>query len=330
MGFITIIPVENTFLRVFDKPLKIRLNKKVIDFNYAHLSPFNNGGHLSFQANDKIYVWYLDAPLEGKNAVQIPEGYLLYRFFKERQNAILLLPRKDSLIALVICQGELRAQVTLQDSIHQDHSIDLLKREYSLVNPELIRLEPTARIAVKPADLLAFAHTDLKPAELLEKAVALAKGPMIAALLITAGFTLYQQTRLESVSAEKRGYLSRLKQGNAPLLSSLDRVREQSGYWQEFIAREQAYPDFYLLLAQLAEVVKRNGGYLNSVDFSDNHITVWAGLKSSEASIIKGLLATNLFLEVKLLNSTRDSIKPDYNLYNLAITLRPRQKGAVL
>ena len=73
-------------------------------------------------------------------------------------------------------------------------------------------------------------------------------------------------------------------------------------------------------------MVLRHGGYLNNVEFADNHLTVWTGLKSSEAVIIKDLLATNLFLEVKLLSSVKDPTKPEFNLYNLALTLRPSAK----
>jgi hypothetical protein len=327
MELITVIPLEKTFLRVFDKPKNIRLNKQVIEFNYAHLSPFKQRGHLYFQADDKIYIWYLAQPLNRKNSVQVPEGYLIFRFFRERKNAVILLPRNDSLNVLVIVNGELRAQTTLPPLSDQEHSLDLLNREYALHNPEMIRLETTSRFNVKPADLLLFAHFELKPAEMLEKAVALAKGAVIAALLITAGFTLFQSTRLAGISKEKSSYLDHLKRDNAPLQASLDQVREQSVYWRNFIASEQTYPNYYLLLSQFTEVIRRHGGYINNVDFSDNRITVWTGLKSSEAAIIKDLLATGLFLEVKLLASSKDVARQDFNLYNLAITLRPQHKG---
>ena len=325
MGFITIIPLEKSFLRVFDKPKKVRLNKQVIEVNYAHLSPFKNGGHLFFQTESSIYLWYLPEPVD-TSCINIPEGYLLYRSFRERREAMVLLPRNGALNALVIGGGELRAQATLQNAADPAQSLDLLKREYSLQSPEQIRLEPTARFSVRPADLFAFAHFELNPSLLLEQTVALAKVPIIAALLITAGFTLYQSNRLESRAAERKQQLERLKRENGPLQASIEQLRDQGAYWQDFIAREQAYPDLYRFLSRLTEVVLRHGGYLNNVEFADNHLTVWTGLKSSEAVIIKDLLATNLFLEVKLLSSVKDPTKPEFNLYNLALTLRPSAK----
>lgn len=321
MGLVTIIPLEKTFLRVFDKPKKVRLNKQVIDVNYGHLSPFKNGGHLYFQTGNAICVWYLPQAPE-KNSIHIPEGYLLYRYFQGRGDAIVLLPRDGALNALVIARGELRAQATLQQGGDEARALDLLKREHSLQNAEVVRLEAGARFSAKPGDLFAFAHFEANPSALLENLVELAKVPVIAALLISAGFTLYQQSRLESIAEEKKVRLQRLKRENGPLQASLDQVREQGAYWREFIAAQQGYPDLYRVLAQLAQVVQKHGGYLGNVEYSDNRLTVWTGLKSSEAAIIKELLATGLFQEVKLLSSVKDSVKPDFNVYNLAITLR--------
>ena len=326
MGFTTTVPIEETFLRIFDKPRKVRLNRQVIHFNYAHLSPFQNGGMLFFQADQKIYVWYFAKPFAGRNVVAIPEGYLLLRNFQDRQNAIVLLPRKNSWNALVIARGELLAQVTFQITASLEHSLDLLRREYSIVDAELVRLDPNARFRVKPADMAAFAHFEFNTGKLFEKSVALAKVPVMAALLIVAGFTFYQSMQLDAANSRKKSYLDALKLANAPIQATLERVRDQNDYWREFINREQAYPDFHRILSQAADAVVRHGGYLNMVEFAENRLTLWVGLKSSEAEIIKDLLSTGYFQEVKLLSSTKDSAKPDFNVFNLAITLR-RQKG---
>lgn len=327
MGLCTIIAVEDTFLRIFDKPKKVRLSKQVIDFNYAHLSPFKNGGHLYYQADARMYVWYLKQPLAAKNTIHIPEGYLIFRFFRDRRNAVILFPRNGVQNALVISNGELVAQVTLQGSLGQEECLDLLRREYSLKDTELIRLEATARFPFKLMDLPLFAHLEFSPGNLLEKTVALAKIPIIATLLITSGFTCYQVNRLEGKVADKKAYLARLKRENAPVQSALEDIRDQNGYWRNFIAREQAFPDFHRCLAQLSDVVARNGGYLNIVEFTDNRLTVWTGLKISESALVKELLATGLFLDVKLISSTKDGSKPDFSIYNLSITLKPAAKG---
>ena len=147
------------------------------------------------------------------------------------------------------------------------------------------------------------------------------------ALLITAGFTFYQANRLESAATKRKLRLERLKRENSPLQTSLEELREQSAYWRDFIAKEQAYPDLYRFLARLTSVIHGHGGYLNNFEYADNRLTIWAGLKSSEAVIIKDLLATGLFEEVKLLSSAKDFSKPDFNIYNLSIILRSSHAG---
>jgi hypothetical protein len=326
MGLLTIVPVEETFLRVFDKPQKVKLTKQVIDFNYAHLSPFKNGGHLFFQADDKIYVWYLNRPLAGTNKVQIPEGYLILRQFRQRPEVFVIIPRETSLNLIIIKQGKLVAQLTMQGAKADAHLLDQLKREFSLANPEIVTLEKTAVFSAKPADILAFAHFEFKSTDFFDKAVAVATPPLIVILLVTAGFTMYESRRLDGVLVEKRGRLAALKKENASVQGSLDKVREQSAYWREFIARELLYPDFYLCLAQIAELMRKQGGFINTVEFNDNRITLWIGLKATESVIIKELLATGLFQEVKLVSSNKDAGKGDVFLYNLSLTLNRQQK----
>ncbi|MEI6206356.1 MAG: hypothetical protein WCP20_06215 [Desulfuromonadales bacterium] len=323
MKRIQIIPIEKTYLRVFEKPPKVRLTRQVITFNYGALSPYPGGGHLSCQTATGIFVWYLKNPLTAGMTIQIPEGYLVWRFFKDRTNALVLIVRQGVLSVMVIQNGTLRAQVTRAADEGEAQTLDLLQREYSLQNAEIIRLSPTVTFNVKLHDMITFADVQLKPSNLLEQCVALLKAPLIAMLLITSGFYIYQENRLESYYADKTKYLARLKRENADLQSSLEDVREKTAYWRDFIAKEQIYPDYYQILSGLTDVVKRHGGYLNMVEYNENRLTVWTGIKSSEASIIKELLATGVFQEVKLLASTKDSFKPDFNLYNLSIILRP-------
>lgn len=323
MNLIKIIPIEETYLRVFEKPPKVRLTRQIISFNYANLSPYPDGGHLSAQTAESIFVWYLKQPILSGMTVHIPEGYLVWRFFKDRINALVLIPRKGLLSILVIQSGVLRAQVTRAAGAGEEQALDLLKREYSLLDVEVIRLSQTVSFKVKPHDIITFADIQLKPADLLEQFVSLVKVPLIAMLLITSGFYIYQEKRLESRYEEQTQYLARLKRENGDLQSSLEEVRDKTAYWSSFIAKEKAYPDYYQALSSLTDVVQRHGGYLSMVEFADNRLTGWAGIKSSEAAIIKDILATGVFQEVKLLSSTKDPGKPDFNLYNLSIILRP-------
>jgi hypothetical protein len=323
MNLINIIPIEETYLRVFEKPPKVRLTRQIISFNYSNLSPYPDGGHLSFQNSSSIFVWYLKKSLSTGITIHIPEAYLVWRFFKDRANVLVLISRKGLLSVLVIKNGELSAQITRTAGEDEAEVLDLLKREYSLQDVELIRLGSTATFKAKLGDMLSFADFDFKPVNLLEQTVALLKAPLIASLLITSGFYLYQEARLESYYSEKTEYLARLKRENANQQSSLEDVREKTTYWRDFIAKEQIFPNYYQILSGLTDVIQRHGGYLNMVEYAENRITVSTGLKASEAIIINDLLATGLFQDVKLLSSSKDPGKADFSLYSLSITLRP-------
>jgi hypothetical protein len=324
MKFIQILPIEETYLRIFDKPPKVSLTRQIISFNYGSLSPYSSGGHLSCQSADSIFVWYFKQPLLSGMTIYIPEAYLVWRFFKDRTNALILMPRKGLLSIMVIQNGSLRAQVTHAAGEGEAQFLDLIKREYSLHNVEVIRLEPTVRFVVSPRDLLTFVDLKLDKTRIMEQSVALVKGPLIAVLLITSGIYLYQESRLESLYAEKKGHLAQLKRENGDLQTSLEEVREKTSYWNDFIAKKQAYPDYYQTLSRLAEVVQRHGGYINMVEYSENRFTVGVGVKSSESLVMKDLLATGLFQEVKLLSATKDISKPDIFIYSLTMVLNSK------
>lgn len=327
MKFIQIIPIEETYLRIFEKPAKVRFSKQVVSVNYGSLSPFTGGDHLFCQYDAALFVWYLKEMADKEAFIHIPEAYLAWRFFKERKNALILLPRKGFLSFLLIQDGVLRAQIIRNTCEGEGEVIDLLKREYSLNQVEIIRLAPTVTFKISLHDLVTFADIDIKPTNLFETTISLLKIPLIAALLITSGFYMYSDMQLESHFVERKKYLAKIKLENGDLQSSLEQLREQSSYWRDFISKEQAYPDYYQLLAALTNLVKQNGGYLNMVEYTDNRMTIWTGLKTSEAEIIKKLLATGLLQEVKLLSSVKDSSKPDFQLYNLSIIIRARQLG---
>ena len=326
LGLVALIPVEESYLRVFDKPKKVRLNRQVIDFNYADLSPFKNGDFLFYQTESKIYLWYLKHSLADSAKTHIPEGYLQYRTFRNRKEAVILQPRGGAVNALVIKGGELLAQLTLRGESRREQILQLLKREFTLQEPEMITLEEAARLSISIPDITAFTHIEIKPLELLEKAVALLKVPLIVFLLISAGFTIYESTRLEAAVEAKKRTLASLKRENGPLITTIEQQRGQNRYWQEFISRERNYPDYYSSLTRLTSLIKKQNGYLHNVEFNDNRFTIIAGLKVTEAVIIKELLATGIVEDAKVVTSVKDATKPDYSIYTLSLTLRPRQK----
>lgn len=329
MNFVNIIPIEETYLRVFEKPPKVRFTREIITFNYGNLSPYSGGGHLSAQTGTSIIVWYIKQPIPTGITIHLPEAYLVWNFFKDRINALIIISRNGHISVLVIKNCELCAQITRTTDVDDAEVLDLLKREYSLQNAEIIQLASTVRFKIALMDLITFADIKFKPTNLLENIVALVKAPLIAMLIITSGFYIYQELRLESYYAEKSAQLASLKRENADLHSSLEDLRGKTAYWQSFIAKERAYPNYYQVLSSLTEVVQRHGGRLNSVEFSDNRLTVGAAAKSSEASLIKDLLATGVFQEVKLLSSSKDSGKTDFHIYNLSIILRPLASEAL-
>jgi len=327
MAFLQIVPILDTYFRRFEKPPKVRLNKQVVHFNYAHLSPFKGGHYLYFQDDSSIYIWYVANPLTTSTLVYIPEGYLIYRFFRHRGNALVLRNDANKTTVLAIKDGQLEAQITT-GSTHGHHDvIDRICREYSLKTPEVIQLDLTASFPVKLFDIVSFTHLEFKPSQFFEDALNLLKIPITAILLISSLFIFYQEHLLQAELENSTRQLRNLKHQNQELLAPIDQLRDSNASWADFINKKMVYYSFYRYLSELSNVVDKNSGFINSVDFTDNHFTVWTGVKASETVIIKSLIDTGLFQDVKLISSTKDGSKPEYILYNLELTLKPLRGG---
>jgi len=75
--------------------------------------------------------------------VNIPEGYFIYKQFKHQKNAIVIVRKENYVIVSVLKDGELLSQFTLSSNlaVNLKDRIELLKKEYSLKNPEVIEID---------------------------------------------------------------------------------------------------------------------------------------------------------------------------------------------
>lgn len=321
-----IVPLEATFYVALSRTHRTRLKRDVIELNYGHFSPFKAGTLLYRYTPEQLMIWFTELPNQSKQFL-IPECYLIYRQFRDKNQAIITLTRNGKINLLVIKQQRLVAALTVQSDHHSLPTIlERLKREHALDNPELLTLTPDVRFTAGARDIIGFIHQHIRPSQLLSTTMDALKLPITLALLVSAGFVYYGEYRLEQTLTEKKAELAQLKKNNAPIQANLERLREAGDHWQTFAATEGLYQGFYFYLAKLAEVIDTNGGFINHFDFTEGRISLWTGLKSSEATIIKELLATGLFQDIKLLGSNKDSSKPEFVQYNLELKLKSNQQ----
>ncbi|NPA54307.1 MAG: hypothetical protein GXO21_06535, partial [Aquificae bacterium] len=98
--------------------------------------------------------------------------------------------------------------------------------------------------------------------------------------------------------------------------------QEKKEFWDTFIKREFRYPLAPKVIAKTAKVIYSHDGFINSVSYSPNLVSLIVGLPKKREGFIKNLLKTNLFKDVKILTSSPDRYSKDYEILDLELYVK--------
>ncbi|HDL01417.1 MAG TPA: hypothetical protein ENH23_04210, partial [candidate division Zixibacteria bacterium] len=139
LGYFTeIIPSGETYFISRTVP-DTKLTKEIVQLNYGSLSPYKNGDILFFKDEGKVYIWFTKNKLPAKK-VSIPEGFLLFKAYDNKNEAIIILRKADSYNIVVVRNKIFLTQVSKINAEPDTQFIEMLKKEYSLKNPEVVTI----------------------------------------------------------------------------------------------------------------------------------------------------------------------------------------------
>ncbi|HIE58636.1 MAG TPA: hypothetical protein EYH43_06625 [Persephonella sp.] len=321
---INIITVEDTYFVFVQKPQNVKLSKEAIFLNYKHLSPFKNGDLIYLQTKNSIFIWFTKNKLSNKNKVYIPEGYLIYKSLKTKKEAIGITEKtKDTYILSVIKNNLLLSQIIVKNS-NLNQKILFLTKEYSLKNPEKIDI-PISKLNLSFTDILLFSNFSFKKEELYKSTLKTISLPISIFVILQTIFFFLMSQHLEEKIKEKTDYLNKLKEQTKDTKKLLYLLEEKKQFWETFLKTEKKYPSIYYVLNEIAKVISSKNGYINSLEFNENVITLWAGLKAGDTSLVNDLLKTGVFKEVKIISSVKDRHKDNYEIINMEIYLKEKR-----
>jgi len=323
-NLIEIIPVEDTFFVVAEKPPDVWLSKEAIELNYKHLSPFKEGDMISYQTKEKVFIWFVRYPLVSEKKLFIPEGYLIFKRLKDYREAIGVY-RKDELTAVsVVKDGSLLSQMVFRhEYLHE--KMELLEKEYSLISPEIIEIAPSMlKISLK--DILNFANFSFEKEKILESFIEYLTVPLVFTFFFVTAFNVGLKKYLENLKVEKQMELQNLKKKNKDVRELVYELQEKSSFWKKFLKNEIKYPDFHFILGGFLKAVKKNKGYVNYFEMNGNQISAWIGVRTGDTTVVNDLLQTGIFKSVKIVSSVKDRKKEGYDILNLEILVKGTEK----
>ncbi len=330
MGLVNIIPSEDTFFKSVEVPKNIKLTPELVKINYQHLSPFPSGDIIFYKTKNLIYLWFVKYPLLEDKKVNIPEGYFVYKNFKSKKNAVVIVKKENSVIVSVIKDGELISQFTLTTNlaVNLDDRIELLKKEYSLKNPEILKInakELKYRTDLK--DIIVFSRIQLNKESIKDFFIENIKIPLIIILLGISIYDIFLLNYLEKEKEKKKNTLYQLKKENAEIKNLLYKLEDESKFWNSFLKREMKFENIYNVLSDIGKILKEKNGKFESLDYSGNLIDLWIKTKSKSTTLIDKLVKTGYFEEVKIISSAKDMYEPEYEVTNLQLILKDKYKG---
>lgn len=321
--FVEIIPSEETYFLSVERP-SFKVNREVIQLNYATLSPFKKTEIIYYPDKEKLYLWFIPEGWRSKK-ISIPEGFLLYRSYNGDKDAILIKEGDKKITFVVIKDHNLVTELIKEKETDIAQFIELLKREYSLVSAEVIKInEPVTIKFVGIKDVISFAPAlNVSPNVILRKALEGAKVPFIVFLLLLNVGDLGTYVYYNRVLNRENAKLFALRKQNASLKKEFKTLEKQKNFWVNFEKNVLKYPDtFHVLNALTCEVLKHHGK-INMYHQNGNLISIWV-VSDSSSTLVEGLMKGGCFKNIKILNIIQDQKDKTKEIARLEMRLKEK------
>ncbi|WP_457643478.1 hypothetical protein [Persephonella sp.] len=295
--FTHIVPLSETFFVCVEVP-DVKLNRELVLLNYGRLSPFSGGDVLFFRDGKTLYLWFVKSPLEEKR-ISIPEGYLIYKRFRDKKNVVVIKDSDDGKHISIIKDGKLVSEIFKRkaDGVY----INMLTKRHGLGDAETVHLVSDTSYRVGIGDALAFLPAlDINLGSFLKKVYDDLKLPAIVFLLMVDVLGVVSYEYVNKLFHRKEAELVKLKQSNVKVKEIFASLEKTAGFFKFFIRSELARPDLYNILSTVADIVKKHNGRILVYRESDTIIGLRV-VSDGTSSIVDDLVASGMFENVQVL-----------------------------
>ena len=300
--FFEVLPLEDTQLVIVDVAENVKPTKELIKLNYTQLSIFKNGDFVFYKSKSKLYIWFTPRKLEKK--LYIPETFLIYDAFKDRQDALILKKAKDKTCFLIVKSGTLKAQFCKSGEIRSEY-FELIKKKYTLDEAEVIELDTGVNIKIKPYHIQKFLNSlNFSSKDFIAKLYDVIKVPTIVALFFVNLYGLSLYFYVNSQIKKSKSELLLLKKENKKIKEKFELLKKEGQFFKEFSNSEFKYPSFPKTVNLIAGVVLKNKGKIRMYNQYQGEVELEV-ISPSTSLIAKKLLSTKFFKDVQVLSASQ-------------------------
>lgn len=309
-GKVQIVSIADSYLllNTFAKPP--RMSKDVIRTNYFSLSPFNDPDITSLSDKNDLLVWF---SIKHKNAVRIPESYLLYRALMQREERDrICIFKTDPQTAIVIKEGRLVAQSLITSDV--ETFIQRLKREHSLSAVEHYSAHEHTLLIKSGYAHLTFGHwqqlLSFEPLDTakLKSTLENVATPLSVLVLVALGYHYAINYQLTKQLEESRASYKNGKGAMIPIKHRLDMIQKDKKTWDAFIEKTLIRPDALSSALPLLQVAKETNTTVKYIKVSSGKVETVIETSSSTA-FLKAIVKQKKYENVKLEFSRTDPLR---------------------
>ncbi len=305
--FFDIIPTENTYFLRTDRPTK-SINAKLIEMNFAHLSPFGSPT-LSYYVNKKhLYIWFIKSKPQ-KRKISVPEPYILYRRYSKENRDMLIKKKvsKDKFCFLIIKKGHLVSQITNS----KDIMFEIIKKKYSLnENTELVETDAINHNEAKLSELLGFLNPkdifELDSRKILGKIYEQAKLPLITLFLILNSANLIAYKYVSHLLSVRKSQLKKLITQNESIRINYEKLSKNTEFFGKFINNELSIPSAYTVTTFVYKALLASNSVILIYNQVGSHLALTISTQNAPDTINR-LMRTGIFENVTVISATQGS-----------------------
>lgn len=320
-----VVPIENTYFLPVKIAKKVKLSPAMVHLNYLSRSPFSNASIIYVRRKEDLYLWFSrqDNP---SSQIMIPEAYLLYLTQADDLKEGIIVFRKPACTAyLVVKSATLMAQVVVeQERCTEEHHTDLislLSREHSLSDPPVVSIDSSAELRPNWRAVQHCLHWDINPSQLLRRSFELVQGPLIVYLTILMTYQLFVIQWIDGEHSRLHKQLVELKDSNRPIKNRYGTLQKEIDFWTRFAKNEIYHPNLQQVLEVVAAAVVDDSGAIIRFNYSGHNATARIQTKSGASKLVRNLLASGYFKEVKVVTSRQDRADKSLQVVDIAMSL---------
>ncbi len=304
-NYIEILPIESSFFKYFLFEQPVKMNDEAVRLNYSHLSPFNKSDIVYKNEENILYIWFYEQNFS-KAKLLIPESYLIYKYFKERDVIVIL---EDEIKKIVVIKnGILSSQLAKKEL--DERFLKLLQKEFSI--GKVIRLSSLeygdilqkAFYKLSLKDIFGFSRFSIDKSffqNVLEKTALPLLSIVFFVIAIEYGEYFYTKSAISKKTKEYR----EIKRKNDLIRKKIRDFEEEAKTFVNFKKRHKE--GFYKIdiLSFIADTSNENNSSFVYTDLEGGNAVVV--LKTPNPNkLLNDLLSSSYFPDLRIISSRKE------------------------